>query len=191
MISVSNSWKAAREEILLPEMLVEITYEISEPGLQEEAVASANYPETYSNIQQTVSRIDKNSEKYATLDYGCWGLDGSFNYSDGSPVDPGYIDRNFSGSNCEMKVSPYPMITIDFEKRHDLPIPGLIITWSEAFDGWATDFRINAYNANELVATTTVVGNTSVVSEVTVDIVNYSKITIEIMKWSHPYQRVR
>ena len=189
MIQVSNAWKAAQNEILLPELLVEITYEITEPGLQEEAVASANYPEPFSNVQQIVSRANKNGEKYAMLDYGCWGLDGSFGYSDGTPTDPGYVDSNYSDENGVMSV--YPMITIDFENRHDVAIPGVIITWSNTFSGWATDFKIRAYNANGLVAETTVVGNTSVVSEVMIDIANYSKITIEILKWSHPYQRVR
>ena len=191
MIPVSKAWKAAQNEILFPELLVEITYGISEPGLQEEAVASANYPEPYSDLTQITSRRDKNGEKYATLEYGCWGLDGSFGYSDGSPTDVGYVDRNFSGADCSMKVSPYPTITLDFKKRHDLPIPGLIIEWDKTFNGWATDFRISAYNSSELVTTTTVVGNTSIVSEIVIDIANYSKITIEILKWSHPYQRVK
>ena len=91
MIPVSNAWKSAQNEMLLPEMFVEITYEITEPGLQEEAVATGSNPESYSDVAQIVSGVDKNSEKYATLDYGCWGLDGSFGYSDGSPVDPGYV----------------------------------------------------------------------------------------------------
>lgn len=191
MVPVSNVWRSAQNELLLPEMFVEITYEITEPGLQEEAVATGSNPEDFSNVAQIVSGVDKNSEKYATLDYGCWGLDGTFGYSDGSPVDPGYVTKDFSDVNSEMNASQYPTITINFEKRHDLAIPGLIITWNKAFGGWATDFKISAYNANELVATKTVVGNTDIVSEITMDIANYSKITIEILKWSHPYQRVR
>ena len=72
MISVSNGWKAAQNETLLPEMFVEITYEITEPGLQEKAVATGSNPEDFSNVAQVVSKVNKNSEKYATLDYGCW-----------------------------------------------------------------------------------------------------------------------
>ena len=62
MIPVSNVWKSAQNEMLLPEMFVEITYEITEPGLQEEAVATGSNPEDFSNIAQVVSRVDKNSE---------------------------------------------------------------------------------------------------------------------------------
>lgn len=189
MIPVSNTWKAAQNEILLPEMFVEISYEVTEPGLQEEAVATGSNPEDFSNVAQIVSRVDKNSEKYATLDYGCWGLDGNFGYSDSSPVDPGYVDKSYSGANGSMSITP--KITIDFKKKHDVAIPGITITWSTAFTGWATDFRVSAYDAGGMVANTTVVGNTSIISNVVLDMVGYSKITIEILKWSHPYQRVR
>ena len=189
MIPVSNIWKSAQNAMLLPEMFVEITYEVTEPGLQEEAVATGSNPEDFSNVAQVVSRVDKNSEKYATLDYGCWGLDGSFGYFDGSPNDPGYVDAAYSESDGSM--GDYPTITIDFEKRHDLAIPGLIITWGDVFGVWAEDFRITAYGGNSVVADTTVFGNKSITSTVKLDIVNYSRIKIEILKWSHPYQRPR
>jgi hypothetical protein len=189
MIAVSNAWKDVQNQTLLPEVFVEITYEITEPGLQEEATASANYPEDFSDVAQIVNGLDKNSEKYAMLDYGCWGLDGGFGYSDGTPTDPGYVDENYSEADGTMSV--YPKITIDFAKRHSFAIPGITITWSNTFGGWATDFRVNAYNSNGMVATTTVYGNTSVVTTVELNMVEYSQITIEILKWSHPFQRVK
>ena len=189
MIPVSNVWKSAQNEMLLPEMFVEITYEITEPGLQEEAVATGSNPEDFSNVAQVVSRVDKNSEKYATLDYGCWGLDGSFSYFDGTPNDPGYIDADYSESDGTM--SDYPTITIDFAKRHDMAIPGMIITWGDVFGAWAEDFRVTAYGGNNVVAQTTIRNNKSIISTVLLNIVGYSKITIEVLKWSHPHQRPR
>ena len=189
MIPVSNFWKSAKNEMLLPEMFVEITYEITEPGLQEEAVATGSNPVDYSNVAQVVSRVDKNSEKYAMLDYGCWGLDGSFSYLDGEPHDPGYIYAAYSDSDGTM--SDYPTITIDFEKRHNTAIPGMIITWGDVFGVWAEEFRVTAYDGGGIVAQTTVVGNKSVTSVVNLDMENYSKMTVEILKWSHPYQRPR
>ena len=117
MIPVSNTWKSAQNALLLPETFVEITYAITEPGLQEEAVATGSNPTDFSNVAQVVSRVDKNSEKYAMLDYGCWGLDGSYGYFDGDPRDPGYVYAAYSESDGSM--SDYPTITIDFEKRHN------------------------------------------------------------------------
>lgn len=189
MIPVSNVWKSAQNAMLLPEMFVEITYEITEPGLQEEAVATGSNPEDFSDVAQVVSGVDKNSEKYATLDYGCWGLDGSYSYLDGEPRDPGYVYAEYSGSDGSM--SDYPTITIDFEKRHNTAIPGLIITWGDVFGVWAEDFRIAAHDGGGVIAETTVIGNKSVTSAVALDMINYSKITIEVLKWSHPYQRPR
>ena len=189
MIPVSNVWKSAQNAMLLPEMFVEITYEITEPGLQEEAVATGSNPDDLSNVAQIVDRVDKNSEKYAMLDYGCWGLDGSFGFLDGEPHDPGYIYAAYSGSDGTL--SDYPTITIDFEKRHDVAIPGLIITWGDVFGVWAEDFRVTAYDGGGVINQTTILGNKAVTSVVKMDIEKYSKITVEILKWSHPYQRPR
>jgi hypothetical protein len=190
MIAVSNAWKAVQNQTLLPEIFVEVTYEITEPGLQGEATASATTPEDYSNVAQIVDGLDKHGEKYAMLDYGCWGLDGSYCYSDGNPTDPGYVNSRYSDENGVM-AEGYPKITIDFESRHDFAIPGITITWSKTFGGWATDFKVSALNANGMVATTTVRGNTSIVSVVDLEMMDYSQITIVILKWSHPYQRVK
>lgn len=189
MIPVSSTWAANQNVTLQPEMFVEITYAVTEPGLQEEATASGSSPEDFSDTNHIVSPIDKRGEAYSTLDYGCWGLDGSFSYFDGSPEDPGYVYTGYS--NDSGLFAEYPTITIDLEKRHDVMIPGLVITWSDVFGGWATDFRVKALNANGVVAEKTVTGNTATSSVVWLDMVNYSQVTIEILGWSHPYQRPR
>ena len=191
MISVSNAWKAAQKQTLLPEMFVEIVYKVTEPELQKKASVSANYPEEFSDVNQLLDLTDKHSEAYTTLDYGCWGLNGDFNYFDESPVDPGYVNSNYSTDDGSMGVTSYPKITINFDERQKMVIPGLIITWNETFGGWATDFRVIASNDIGTQAETLVRGNTDIKSTVVLDIVNYSQITIEVLKWSHPYQRVR
>lgn len=189
MINASTSWEKVQTETLLPEMFVEITYEVTEPGLQSEATVTGSNPEDFSDVEQVLSGLDKNSERYATLDYGCWGLDGGFEYFDGSPTDPGYVTSDYS--EADGSLNTYPTITLEFAERRDIAIPGMIITWGEAFGVWAEEFRISTYNANGLVLQSTFVGNTSVTSNVSFNIVNYSRITIEILKWSHPYQRPR
>ena len=191
MISVSNAWKTAQKQTLLPEMFVEILYKVTEPELQKKASVSANYPEEFSDVNQLLDLTDKHSDAYTTLDYGCWGLDGDFDYFDESPVDPGYVNANYSTDDGSMRVTSYPKITLNFDERQKMVIPGLIITWNETFGGWATDFRVIASNDNGTQAETLVRGNTDIKSTVVLDIVNYSQITIEVLKWSHPYQRVR
>lgn len=191
MISVSNEWKAKQNQTLLPEMFVEVTYTATEPGLQWNANVSGNYPEPYSSLTEIVSIEDMVVEKYATLDYGAWGLDGTFGYSDGSPSNQGYVDSNYSGEDGSLDTSSYPTITISFDERRDALIPGLTITWGDVFGGWATSFRVSAYNSTGMIAQTTVTNNTSLVSEVWIDLIEYTRITVEVLSWSHPYQRVR
>lgn len=189
MINVSNAWKSYHNAILQPETFVEVTYSITEPGLQAEAVISATDAAEIADVDQVISTVDKFGEKYATLDYGRWGLDGSYGFSDGSPADQGYVSTVYSERTGE--VTAYPTLTIDFDGRHDDVIPGVIITWDTTFGSWATDFRITAYNSGSVVAQKTVTGNTAVESHILVDLMGYSRITIEVLKWSHPFQSIR
>lgn len=187
MISVSNAWKAAHNETLLPETFVEITYAATEPGVQKTAVSTATLEESFSNTAQVASTLDKNPEKYATLEG--FGLDGSFEYFDGSPVDAGYVSDVMSDADGVFETAPVVTITMNAVKT--VLIPGVVITWSEVFNEWATDFRVTAWANETVMAQKTVAGNTSPVSKVWMEIQNYNRITVEILKWSLPYHRAR
>ena len=187
MIAVSGGWLAAHRNTLLPEMFLEITYGVTEPGLQADAEASGNET-AFSDAAQIVDGTDKYSEKYGTLEGGLWGLDGSFAYLD-EPKDPGYVSDVLS--DAEGNFSAYPTITIDFSKQHTVLIPGLTITWSDTYNEWATAFRVTAYNAGMMVAQKTVHGNTALTSIVSVDLAVYNRITVEILGWSLPHHRAR
>ena len=189
MIAVSNNWKAQQNKTLLPEMFVEITYTITEPGLQDDATVTSNSNAYFSDTGGITKPGGDNSEKYGILEYGMWGLDGSFTYFDGTPVDPGYVSAVMSDKNGNFET--YPTINIDFSYRHTVVIPGMTIVWSETFDEWATDFRIITSNSNGVVNELTVTGNASPETNVWMDMVDYTRITIEIIKWSHPYRRAR
>ena len=187
MIPVSNAWASLQNETLLPEMFVEITYTVTEPGLQEDAVVAGGNAEAYSNMGEITGEHNVASEKYTMLDYGMWGLDGQFGFSDGSPKKQGYVNKNRSSSDGSVSAT----ITINFSERHTELIPGITITWSETFNCWATDFIVRSYNSQGMILEKKITGNNSVVSKVMVDLVDYSQITIEVLKWSHPYCRPR
>ena len=189
MIAVSNGWVAAHQGTLLPETFVEITYTVTDPGLQREAVATSSSEAPYSDVSEVTSGGNANSEKYATLEHGLWGLDGTFSYMNGVPVDPGYVGRELSGEDGRF-ANP-PTISIDFAAQRAGLIPGLSINWGTPHNEWAVDFRVTAYLEDIQVATTTVTGNTSTQSVVWLDMVNYNNITIEIQRWSHPYHLAR
>ena len=189
MIAVSNGWVDAHKGTLLPEMFVELTYRATEPGLQQDAAASATMETAFSEAETLVDGTHKNSERYGTLEHGLWGLDGGISFFDETPVDPGYVSGALSDASGAFATAP--KITINLATQHTELIPGITITWSDAFNEWATDFRVTAYNSNAVVAQTTVTGNASPVSAVWVDLATYNRITIEILKWSLPYHRAR
>jgi hypothetical protein len=191
MIHVSDSWKAVQKDTLLPETFVEITYGVTDAQAQNDAVVTANFPDSFSNESLLTKTSKPESENYSALDYGLWGLDGSFVCSDDSPENPGYVDRYYTGENAEVSVSPHTRITISFSQKRFVVIPGIKITWSDGLGGWATEFKVIVRNADGILAEKLVTGNTSVTSVVEMDMVEYTKIIIEVIKWSHPFQRPR
>lgn len=187
MIAVSNGWVSAHGETLLPETFLEITYSATEPGAQQSASSSATNEINFSDAEMVASTLDKFPEKYTSLEG--FGLDGSYEYFDGTPVDPGYVTSALSAEDGSF--TTIPVITITMSKVHTALLPGVTITWSEVFNEWATDFRVTAWADSRMVAQTTVTGNTAPVSQVFLEMESYNRITIEILKWSLPYARAK
>lgn len=186
MQAVSSAWKEAHRGMLLPEMFIEITYAATEPGLQEEAVATSPDEATISDTRDIVSEQRYAEDTYASLEHGMWGLDGSYDHT---IEHPGYVSESICGENGLFGTNPTVSITL--ASLHMEPIPGLTITWSTAFNEWAEEFRVRAYSGNSLVTQTSVSGNKSVTSVVRLNISDYNRIEIEIVKWSMPHRRAR
>lgn len=188
MISASSEWVAAHKELLLPEMFIELDYTVTEPGLQEDAVASSNDDTAFSQVAEIVSMEEKSGARYATLEHGLWGLDGNYPYFN-SPADPGYVSERLSGADCFF--TERPKLIISFSMLHTQLIPGISITWGSNFDEWAEEFKISAWADSTQIAEITVTGNHSSFSPVWINLSNYSRLEIEVIKWSHPYRRAR
>lgn len=189
MIAVSSGWVDAHKGALLPEMFLELTYRATEPGLQQDSSASATGGISFSEAETVVDGSHKTSEPYGTFERGFWGLDGGFTYFDGTPIEPGYVSSSIARNNCVFGTPP--KITINLASQHTELIPGITIMWSEAYNEWATNFKVTAYNGSVVVAQTEVVGNASPVSVVWMDLSSYNRITIDILQWSLPNHRAR
>ena len=150
MITVTQEWKEAHEQRLLPETFIEISYAVTEPGLQEDASATANLEESYSETPSIISSLTVGREKYSSLEHNYWGLDGSFTYYDRTPKNPGYVTSSLSEEDASFLA--LPTIDIRFSSAHTELIPGITITWSETLNEWAESFHIRAYNDAALVA---------------------------------------
>lgn len=189
MILVSDGWKNAHKQLLLPETFIEISYSVTEPGLQQEALATATMEENYSAAESLTDTLTVDRDKYSTLEWNFWGLDGSFAYFDGQPDSPGYVSNVLSGEDA--KFTALPTIHITFLNKHTELIPGVTITWSETFSEWAARFRVAAYYGDSLVAEKIVEDNAAPISQVWVDLEGYNRIEIEVLEWSHPQHRAR
>lgn len=190
MIAVSNGWVNAHKETLLPEMFLEITCEATDPSLQRDANVSSNNEAYFSETDAVIYDIDKKQETIASLELGLWGLDGTFSYLDDDIGDAGYVSASVSLANNNT-FSTTPTIEITFPTLRQVLIPGLTITWSEAYGEWATRFRVTVYNGDIQLNQRTVVDNQSITSTIWMDMVDYTRITIEILEWSHPNHRAR
>lgn len=189
MIDVSNEWKETHSELLLPETFIKLSYNVTEPGLSNDATTTGSNEEHFAETAEITNGLSKAPEQYASLEQNAWGLGGDIFCTDGKPNDPGYTTSAISNADAEYVETP--VITVLFSTVHKELIPGITLTWSTAMNEWATSFRIAAYNSETLVAEKEVSENTSLVSQVWVDLQNYNKIVIEILEWSHPYRRCR
>jgi len=190
MQSVSNSWKENQNKNVVNESFVEVSLTICDPEAASDAQAIDNGSVYFSNTSQTTNRIDKNIKKYSTLEKDIWSLDGSLSTIPSS----NYGDNGFIGSeicNENNIFVNHPIIDIEFSQVHTPIIPGLTIVWGSAFDEYATDFNIVAYNNGNIVTSETVVNNVSLTSVIYIDIENYDLIRIEIIKWCKPFRRSR
>ena len=191
MVNVSQAWMNASRETLLPEMMVELTYQVTDPGIHEDAVVSGVNHNANSKVSELLTD-DVPETKYGVLGWNMWGLDGSFNYYDPALLKGSYMSRYYGLYNdTGWADGVSPQIVLSFPAIRDSVLPGLTITWSPVFNEWATDFRVTAYRGDVVVADKTVTGNTSIVSNVSLNLTGYNKIVITILRWSLPHGMAR
>lgn len=191
MQNVSQEWKNNQKNLLVSESLVELSLKLTDPDAYEDATADDNGNVYFADdADYVVSEVDKNIVPHATLERNLWVLDGTRQIVPASDYgENGYIGDVICGESRTF--SKNPIITLNFSKVFTSLITGVTIGWSNTFEEYATDFTITAYNNDDVVATITVNDNTKVKMTALVDIVNYNRITIEILKWSLPYRRAR
>lgn len=187
---VSDKWKLAHRQQLLNESFVDISIGVADPDAIADAKATDNGACYLANTSDVVRGLDRSIPNYATFEENLWLLDGESEIVPESGwKDSGFVGDTLSNKDCTFKVNP--LIVISFSKVHSHVVPGITITWGEAFGEYAEQFRVTAYNENTEVASVFITDNTSVRSEVEFDIENYNRITIEVIKWCLPYHRVR
>ncbi len=191
MQTVSREWKQNQNNPIVTESFVELLYEVGDPESLSDATATDNGATHFSNTDLIVNEIDETMTKYATFERNLWKLDGSCRLL---PEEAPYTGTGFvSDTICDEEglFEKNPIITISFSKVYSKVIPGITIRWGRVYEDYATTFKITVYNGETVIATSEIIGNTEVITQVLRDIVDYDKLTIEIIKWGNPYRRAR
>ena len=184
MIAVSDAWKSTQYRFILPETFVEITCGLSDVGAQDSVTITGTNEAVFSNTRGVAGNTrDVTVENCATFEQNLWALDGSKNIfpDDGPHNGKGYV--NDQGLQA--------VLTLSVPELRTIAIPGITITWSSEYGEYPTEFSVVAKNGDTEVATAYITDNTSTVSEINMNLVNYDSITIEVMSWCVPNHRVR
>jgi len=191
MQNVSQAWKDNQSRTLVNESFVEVSLDIADPDALADASSADNGAVYISDTPQIVSEVDKSIIPYFTLEQNLWVLDGSRKAIPLSNFgDCGFIGDVLSGDNCGFN-DKAPLVTVHFTEVHHNIIPAITVTWGTAYNEFAEDFVVTAYNGDTVVAEKEVLGNKSVKSVVEVDIVDYDRITIKVLRWCLPCRRAR
>ena len=191
MQSVTESWKTAQQEMIVPEQFIQIEYSVTDPDVQKDGTASSNGSVAYADTADITDTTIKSPPHYATLEHNIWGLNGKqIVLPDSAPYgDTGYVGNVM----CDAAgvFSTPPVVSVSFSKVHIPLVPGLTVTWSNEYGEYATSFRVKAYNGSTEVFNQLYEGNTEVRTVIDADLQQYDKISIEILKWSRPHRRAR
>lgn len=191
MQTVSQAWKDAHKKTILNESYVEVSLDIADPDALVDAQSSDNGSVYISDTEEVVSAVDSPTIPYGTLEQNMWLLDGTRKVIPTSDYAGGGFVGDVLGDDEGRFVDKVPTITIQFSTVHTQLIPGLIITWGDAYNEYPEHFVVTAYNGNTVVAKREVLDNELVTSVLAWDISNYDRITIEILKWCLPNHRAR
>ena len=182
MIGVSNYWKNAHKQMLLPESFVEITLGVIDENIL--GTISGENEAAFSNSSVVINNEDYDtSTKYAFLEHNLWSLDGScvVMTSTNAYEPPAYVSKNDSSGG----------LTISLRTVSNNPIPGFGIIWSEEYGTYATKFTVTAKKGAKTLKTVTVRNNTSNTSLIDIPVSGYDSVIITVLEWSHPDQRNR
>ena len=192
MQNVSDNWKEAHKRTILNETFVEVSLDIGDPDALAAASTQDNGAIYISKSSNLTSDRYEAPKFYGTLEQNLWCLDGSVKAIPESNFgETGYASDVLSDDRCVFQ-SKKPIITISFgEQVFTTLLPGVTIVWSNTYGEYPDTFIVRAYNGNNIVAEKEVTGNRSVRSLVFVDINNYDKIEIIVVKWCLPNHRAR
>lgn len=182
MIGVSDAWKNAHRQMILPESFVEITMGVIDENVIGEVSGKKEAAFSRSNVVVNNNEYEDRPE-YAFLEHNLWSLDGSKTVL--TDTDSYYSSAYISSDDTSGGM------TISLPTVSNNPIPGFVIVWSAEYETYATEFTVEVKNGTIVIGSATVRDNTSHISAVDLPVTGYDSVTITVLEWSHPNQRNR
>lgn len=181
----SEDWGNAQKQIFLPPSQIEVTLVIND----ETPISSvtANDYDSESVLSQVVNS-DLSFSQYDTAELNKWVLDGNNNFIENTNV--GYISNSTSGANKQFQT---PLVlTINFSQPTTTLIKGLTVTFSKAFQEYASNFSVAVYKNTTLIGSQSYTDNTDITKTIDIEnLIDYNKIVITINDWCLPNSKAR
>ena len=206
MQNVTDKWIDNQKQPLTSEGFVEVLYTINDPNATAGAEGTQQHEISPMPTGLNPPLIDETAHTvvpYATLEQNLWLLDGSRTTvpSDGEYGYSGYISHYLCNANGNFEGNPSlcgtagklegnPCIQIEFTEQVSI-LPGLVITWSTAFEDFPTEFKVTPYDNGNPYESKIVDDNTDTVSTVVFEMTNFDRIDIEVIRWNTPRRRAR
>lgn len=175
-------------------VLGRVTIDYTDPFLDQSIAATASEQARISWPAQTADAVETVPYRWASLD-GSLTADGTWHPAPDTPeaadqYQMGWWGNTLAGAGGAFS-SPYPTLTVTFDPR---PVHSLKVAGDAARGEYPVDFTIKLYDAaNTVLYTETVTGNAAVTwtRALTAAVLNVTKMTLEISKWSHAGRQVK
>ena len=191
MISVSDDWKLAQRQLLVPESFIKIDYLITDPDVQSDITVNVIDEAYYSNSASIVNELDKPVDYITTIEDGLFLLDGNENYlnEELEYTKIGYV----SNSICDdTGIFPTPIvIELQCSRVHTNIISGLTLTWASVYNEFPVHYTAEILNGNTVIHSEDITDNKEVNNILNFEYSNFDKIRITIYSWCLPNKRAR
>lgn len=188
MYNTSTEYK---EKVYAPERMTKarVTFDFSDVTALSD-VTTINTP-TQFELSNKMQLIDRNREinKLATYEPNRFKLDGSFSFADTSNLgEVGFCSSELCNANGYFTNNQVLEFILSNNQHKSA---GLTLTFDVLNNEYAVNFIVDVYNGSSLVKTVTVADNTDVQPIMLGPFDNYSKVVVNITKWSKGQRRCR
>jgi len=194
MHPTSAAWRENQTRPMTTEGFVELSYYLTDPNIQVEAINPNNELTPISQSDEIINQHPQTVTRFATLEENFWRLDGrSVTVPPTFPAVreqfAGFISHAL-GNASGVFATP---VRLDIVLREPAVIlPGLTITWGTELEGFPIDFSIIVLDRNnQPVRRENITGNTDIHSRVYFEMRDAERIRIEITRWSRGHRRAR